>query len=151
MYCVQLLSYDLWAILRLLSPYIVPSGIQSTVIESCNLWSKRSSTKPPWLDHYSKIMILSSVAIFFFSFFFFPHSSISTMRGLPTFELFFLLCSLVVLAYAYICLGVLNLIMVSGRAELHVTTVPTPHHHTHLTHARHKHTHSWIPSPDFKA
>ena len=36
------------------------------------------------------------------------------MRGSPTFELFLLLCSLVVLAYATICLGVLNLILVSG-------------------------------------
>ena len=40
------------------------------------------------------------------------------MRGSPTFELFLLLCSLVVLAYATICLGVLNLILVAGHNGL---------------------------------
>ena len=36
------------------------------------------------------------------------------MQGLPTFMLFLLHCSLVVLAYAFVCSGVLNLILVSG-------------------------------------
>ena len=39
------------------------------------------------------------------------------MRGSPTFKLFLLLCSLVVLTYATICLGVLNLILVSGHVS----------------------------------
>ena len=49
-----------------------------------------------------------------FEYYFFSYSFISAMRGSPTFMLFLLLCSLVVLAYAFICSGVLNLILVSG-------------------------------------
>ena len=30
---------------------ITTSGIWTTVIESCDLWSKGTTTKPPWLDY----------------------------------------------------------------------------------------------------
>ena len=53
---------------------------------------------------------------------FFSYSSITAMRGSPTFELFLLLCSLVVLAYTTICLGVLNLILVSGPVQVRTHT-----------------------------
>ena len=61
----------------------------------------------------SPFLAVLSAKMYYFNVFF-SHSSITAMRGSPTFELFLLLCSLVVLAYATICLGVLNLILVAG-------------------------------------
>ena len=41
---------------RILSMY-APRGDWSTETESCNFWSKRSTSKPPWLDESHKFIL----------------------------------------------------------------------------------------------
>ena len=65
-------------------------------------------------EHIWGYLRVPSLYPFILNIFFYSYSSISAMRGSPTFVLFLLLCSLVVLAYTIICLVVLNLILVSG-------------------------------------